>query len=80
MADILGDLYLMSATLRRFEDEGRIAEDKPLVDAIMDDLIASIEKSLGRSVRQLPQSAVCLGHALPVLPAGAACQARPAIA
>ncbi|UJW87528.1 acyl-CoA dehydrogenase [Devosia sp. SL43] len=54
MADILGDLYLMSATLRRFEDEGQIAEDKPLVDAIMEDLIASIEKSLGEVFANFP--------------------------
>jgi acyl-CoA dehydrogenase len=57
MADILGDLYLMSATLRRFEDEGRIAEDKPLVDAIMEDLIAKIEKSLGEVFANFPNGA-----------------------
>jgi acyl-CoA dehydrogenase len=54
MADILSDLYLMSAVLRRFEDEGQIAEDKPLVDAIMEDLIASIEKSLGEVFANFP--------------------------
>ena len=57
MADILGDLYLMSAVLRRFEDEGQIAEDKPLVDAIMEDLIASIEKSLGEVFANFPNGA-----------------------
>lgn len=54
MADILGDLYLMSATLRRFEDEGRIAEDKPLVDAIMADRIAAIEKTFGEVFANFP--------------------------
>ena len=43
MADILSDLYIMSATLKRFEDDGRIREDKPVVDAIMADCIAAIE-------------------------------------
>ena len=54
MADILSDLYLMSATLRRFEDEGRIAEDKPLVDAIMEDQIAAIEKTFGEVFANFP--------------------------
>ena len=56
MADILGDLYLMSATLRRFEDEGRIAEDKPLVDAIMADRIAAIEQTFGEVFANFPNA------------------------
>jgi acyl-CoA dehydrogenase len=43
MADILSDLYLLSAVLKRYEDEGRIEQDRPLVDAIARDLTASIE-------------------------------------
>ena len=43
MADILSDLYLMSATLRRFEDEGQLAEDRDVVEAIMADRAAAIE-------------------------------------
>lgn len=54
MADILSDLYLMSATLRRFEDEGQIAEDKPLVDAIMADRIAAIEATFGEVFANFP--------------------------
>lgn len=54
MADILSDLYMMSATLRRFEDEGRIAEDKELVDAIMADRIASLQQSFGEVFANFP--------------------------
>ncbi|MHA6690694.1 acyl-CoA dehydrogenase [Devosia sp. A449] len=54
MADILSDLYLMSATLRRFEDEGQLAEDKELVDAIMADRIAAMEKSFGEVFANFP--------------------------
>ncbi|MGV8831411.1 MAG: acyl-CoA dehydrogenase [Devosia sp.] len=54
MADILGDLYLMSATLRRFEDEGCIAQDKPLVDAIMADQIAAMEQSFDEVFANFP--------------------------
>jgi acyl-CoA dehydrogenase len=56
MADILSDLYLMSATLRRFEDEGQIAEDKQLVDAIMADRIAAIEKTFGEVFANFPNA------------------------
>lgn len=45
MADILSDLYLLSTVLKRFEDDGAIAEDQPIVDAIARDRIAAIEKS-----------------------------------
>jgi acyl-CoA dehydrogenase len=54
MADILGDLYLMSATLRRFEDEGRIGEDRPLVEAIMEDRAAAIEATFGEVFANFP--------------------------
>ncbi|SFV26650.1 acyl-CoA dehydrogenase [Devosia crocina] len=54
MADLLGDLYLMSATLKRFEEEGRITEDRDLVDAIMEDRIASMEKTFGEVFDNFP--------------------------
>ena len=56
MADILSELYLMSATLRRFEDEGQIAEDKQLVDAIMADRVAAIEKTFGEVFANFPNA------------------------
>ncbi|MDB5536266.1 MAG: acyl-CoA dehydrogenase, partial [Devosia sp.] len=54
MADILGDLYLMSATLKRYDEEGRIAEDKIVVDAIMADRIAAMEKGFGEIFANFP--------------------------
>ena len=54
MADILGDLYMMSATLRRFEDEGQIAEDKELVEAIMADRVASMEATFDEVFANFP--------------------------
>jgi len=54
MADILGDLYLMSATLKRFEEEGAIAEDKELVEAIMEDRIASLEATFAEVFANFP--------------------------
>ncbi|ODT69228.1 MAG: acyl-CoA dehydrogenase [Pelagibacterium sp. SCN 63-23] len=54
MADILGDLYLMSATLKRFDEEGRIAEDRELVEAILDDRIAAMEATFGEVFANFP--------------------------
>ena len=54
MADILSDLYLISATLRRFEDEGQLAEDRDVVEAIMADRIAGIEDSFDAVFANFP--------------------------
>ncbi|MBD8067265.1 acyl-CoA dehydrogenase [Devosia sp. PTR5] len=54
MADILGDLYIMSATLKRFEEEGQIAEDRELVEAILADRVASMETTFGEVFVNFP--------------------------
>jgi acyl-CoA dehydrogenase len=54
MADLLGELYLMSATLKRWDEEGRIGEDRELVEAIMDDRIATIERLFGEVFANFP--------------------------
>ncbi len=54
MADLLGELYLMSATLKRFDEEGRIEEDRELVDAIMEDRVANIEAIFGEVFANFP--------------------------
>lgn len=54
MADILSDLYLLSATLKRFEDDGQIKDDRPVVDAIARDLIYSIEQSFAAVFANFP--------------------------
>ncbi|WIY52334.1 acyl-CoA dehydrogenase [Devosia sp. YIM 151766] len=56
MADLLGELYLMSATLKRFDEEGRIAEDRELVEAIMADRIANLERIFGEIFANFPNA------------------------
>lgn len=56
MADILSDLYLLSATLKRFEDEGRIIEDAPVVDAIVRDRIGAIERNFVDVLNNFPNT------------------------
>lgn len=54
MADILSDLYILSAALKRYEDEGRIKEDLPIIDAVARDQIASIERNFVEVFRNFP--------------------------
>lgn len=54
MADILSDLYLLSAVLKRYEDEGRLQEDRPVVDAIARDCIHAIEQSFAAVFANFP--------------------------
>ncbi|MCB9994449.1 MAG: acyl-CoA dehydrogenase [Hyphomicrobiaceae bacterium] len=54
MADILSDLYLWSATLKRFEDDGKLAEDRPVAEAVVRDAIASIERAMAEVLDNFP--------------------------
>ncbi len=54
MADILSDLYLMSATLKRFEDDGHNKDDIQIIAAIMKDRIAAIENNFVEVFRNIP--------------------------
>jgi acyl-CoA dehydrogenase len=76
MADILSDLYLMSAVLKRYEDEGRIAEDKPLVDAILADFVFEMEQSFGAVFANFPNRVMAWAMRVLCFPLGR--HARPA--
>ncbi len=54
MADVLSDLYLLSAVLKRYEDDGNIAEDAPLVDAIARDHLFAIEQGFAAMFANFP--------------------------
>lgn len=58
MADILSDLYLLSSVLRRYEDDGRLAEDRPVVEAIARDLCYSLEQSFAAVFANFPNFAL----------------------
>jgi acyl-CoA dehydrogenase len=76
MADILSELYILSATLKRFEDEGRLAEDGPVVDAIARDCIFNIETSFAAVFANFPNHALAGLMRFLVFPLGR--HARPA--
>jgi len=76
MADILGDLYLMSAVLKRFEEEGRIAADREVVEAILQDRVAAMERRFGDVFANFPNPVLAWSMRLLCFPLGR--HARPA--
>jgi acyl-CoA dehydrogenase len=57
-ADILSHLYMASAVLKRFEDDGRPAADLPIVRWALDDSLAIIEERLDGILRNFPVTGV----------------------
>ncbi len=70
LADILSDLYLLSAVLRRFEDEGRIKDDVALVNAIARDSLARIEDSFDAVFANFPNPVLSWAMRVLVFPLG----------
>jgi len=54
LADVLIHLYMASAMLKRFEDDGRPAEDLPLFTWGMEDSLYKIQQSLLGVIRNFP--------------------------
>lgn len=70
MADILSDLYLLSAVLKRYEDDGRIPVDKALVDAIVRDRLHAVEESFAAVFQNFPNRVLGVLMRVLVLPLG----------
>lgn len=54
LGDALSFLYIGSAVLKRFEDEGRPAEDLPLVEWSMQFCLNRIQEALSETIRNYP--------------------------
>lgn len=54
MGDVLSQLYLASAALKRFEDDGHPAEDMPLLDWAVSDALYRIQQALDGVLANLP--------------------------
>lgn len=76
MADALSELYYLSATLKRWEDDGRIEEDLPIVEAIARDRIAAMESHLGAVIDNFPNGVLRFAMQALVFPFGR--RAKPA--
>ncbi|HEU0282920.1 MAG TPA: acyl-CoA dehydrogenase domain-containing protein, partial [Gallionella sp.] len=56
LGDVLSMLYLCSATLKRFEDDGRPAEDLPLLHWAMQDALYKTQQAFDGVIRNFPNA------------------------
>jgi acyl-CoA dehydrogenase len=56
LGDVLSLLYLCSATLKRFENDGRPAEDLPLLDWSMQDALYNIQQAFEGVIQNFPNA------------------------
>jgi len=74
LGDILSQMYLASATLKRFEDEGRQAADEPLAHWALQDALHRIEDAFEGVLDNFPNRAMARALRLLVMPRGRACR------
>ncbi|CAJ0737969.1 acyl-CoA dehydrogenase [Ralstonia mannitolilytica] len=58
LGDILSQMYLVSAALKRFEDEGRPAEDAPLVHWSVQDALVRAQDALDGVLANFPSAGI----------------------
>ncbi len=71
LGDVLSLLYLGSATLKRFEDDGRPAEDLPLLHWAMQDALYKIQQALKGVIQNFPNRLLCWKLSALIFPLGA---------
>jgi acyl-CoA dehydrogenase len=70
LGDVLSQMYLASATLKRFEDEGRQKEDLPLVHWGVQDSLNQAEQALDDLLRNFPNRFIAGALRVVVFPFG----------
>lgn len=70
LGDILSQLYLSSATLKRYESEGRIADDLPLVHWGLQDSLKQTEQAIDEFLANFPNKALGKMLRLVIMPFG----------
>lgn len=70
LADMLSQLYLISACLKRFHDEGSPKEDLPLLQWACDDALYRMQESLRGLLRNLPMRPLALLLRFMIMPWG----------
>ena len=70
LGDVLSELYLLSAVLKRFDEEGRLDEDLPLLKYCMEEGFATIESRFQAVLSNLPSRAAALVTRLIIAPLG----------
>lgn len=70
LGDVLSQLYLASATLKRYEDEGRNESDLPLVHWGVQDALYQAEQAIDDLLRNFPNRAIAAMLNLVIFPLG----------
>ncbi|MCK6262616.1 acyl-CoA dehydrogenase FadE [Vibrio sp. ZSDE26] len=70
LGDILSQLYLSSATLKRFDEEGRPQEDKAMVDWGLQDSLQQTEVAIDEFLANFPNKIIAKALRLLILPFG----------
>ena len=70
LGDMLSQLYIASATLKRFEEEGRQPEDAAAVNWVVQDALYRYEEALDGVLRNLPNQPLAIALRLITLPLG----------
>lgn len=70
LADVISNLYIASAALKKFADDGSPEEDKPLVKWVCDDALFRIQTALDGFLRNLPNPLMAASLRCVVFPLG----------
>ena len=70
LGDILSYLYLASATLKRYNDEGRQSADLPLVQWALEDSLYNIQQAISELISNFPNKLVANALKVIILPLG----------
>ena len=70
LGDVLSSMYLASAVLKHFENQGRRATDLPLVEWSVRTLMYNAQEQLHSFLRKFPKPARCVFSAQVCFPAG----------
>lgn len=70
LGDVLSHLYLASATLKRFDEDGRLHEDAPLMHWAVQDSLHKIDIAIDDFIRNFPSTPIAIMLRALVLPFG----------
>ena len=70
LGDVLSQLYLASATLKRYNDEGRKSVDMPLVQHAVEDCLYNIQHAIDELISNFPNKAAAIFLRVIIFPLG----------
>ncbi|WP_218354985.1 acyl-CoA dehydrogenase FadE [Alteromonas lipotrueiana] len=74
LGDVLSGIYLASATLKRFDEEGRLPEDAPFMHWALQQTLYDIETAILDFLANFPSKGIALGLKAVVMPFGRRCE------